>query len=356
MSGFFTLLIGRAFRVEVLNLSKLGAVTVSFAGSMLVSLADSSGTSGEPAIFGEFVRDFLALGSALFYAIYVVLLKVRIGDESRINMQLFFGFVGVFNILGFWPIGVLLHYTGIEVFEPPSSKKALYAVLLNMFITLSSDFIYVLAMLKTTPLVVTIGLSLTIPLAVGGDLFLGTSTSAQALIGAALVLAAFIVIGLEDREEAPHVDGSLHIDADRGRSTERLDDLRQVPVRNRSEDDESLRKSVEAIFASRREQARRARRETARTDSGGARATGNQEGTDGRPSPLERGRSRTRSGTFRRERVSGSLRRSEERRARSRTGRKSSSERDDTSRRDYRAQGWDYDQAILSDSEENTEV
>ncbi|KDN46190.1 hypothetical protein RSAG8_04417, partial [Rhizoctonia solani AG-8 WAC10335] len=361
MSGFFTLLIGRAFRVETLSLSKIGAVAVSFAGSMLVSLADNSGAPGKPvteipgfnsghtrpqAIFG----DFLALGSALFYALYVVLLKVRIGDESRINMQLFFGFVGIFNILGFWPVGVLLHYTKIEVFEPPSSKKALYAVLLNMFITLSSDFIYVLAMLKTTPLVVTIGLSLTIPLAVGGDLILGTSTSAQALIGGALVLVAFVVIGLEDRGEAPR-DRSLHVDTERRRSAERLDGLRQVPLPDQSEDDESLRKSVEAIFASRREQARRARRE-----SGGARATGNQEGTDGRPNPLERGRSRTRSGTFRRERVSGSLRRSEERRTRSRTGRKSSSERDDASRRDFRTQGWEYDRAILSDSEENTEV
>ncbi|KAH7339526.1 hypothetical protein B0J17DRAFT_655521 [Rhizoctonia solani] len=367
MSGFFTLLIGRLFRVEALNLSKLGAVAVSFAGSVLVSLADNTGTPGKPgleipdfssgnshpqALFG----DFLALGSALFYALYVVLLKVRIGDESRINMQLFFGFVGIFNILGFWPMGVLLHYTKIEVFEPPSSKKALYAVLLNMFITLSSDFIYVLAMLKTTPLVVTVGLSLTIPLAVGGDLLLGTSTSAQALIGAALVLVAFVVIGLEDREEAPGVDRSLHIDAERGRSGDRLDGLRQVPLRNQSEDDESLRKSVEAIFASRREQARRARRESGRAEPGGTRAAGNQESADRRPNPLERGRSRTRSGTFRRERVSGSLRRSEERRTRSRTGRKSSSERDDTSRRDFRTQGWEYDQAVLSDSEENTAV
>ncbi|KAJ1304483.1 hypothetical protein OPQ81_005629 [Rhizoctonia solani] len=367
MSGFFTLLIGRVFRVEALNLTKLGAVTVSFTGSVLVSLADNSGTSGKPAteipgfnsghshpqaIFG----DFLALGSALFYALYVVLLKVRIGNESRINMQLFFGFVGIFNILGFWPIGVLLHYTGVEVFEPPSSNKALYAVILNMFITLSSDFIYVLAMLKTTPLVVTVGLSLTIPLAVGGDLFLGTSTSAQALIGAALVLASFVVIGLEDQEEAPRVDRPLYIDTDRGRSSEQFDGPHQVSLRDRSDDDESLRKSVEAIFASRREQARRARRESGRADSSGVQATSNQEGTGGRPCPLERGRSRTRSGTFRRERVSGSLRRSEERRTRSRTGRKSSSERDDASRRDFRAQGWDYDQAILSDSDENTEV
>ncbi|KAF8757315.1 Lysophospholipase catalytic domain [Rhizoctonia solani] len=306
MSGFFTLLIGRAFSVETLNLYKLGAVIVSFAGSVLVSLADSPGTespiTGSPRFNSghshpqAIVGDFLALGSALFYALYVVLLKVRIGDESRINMQLFFGFVGIFNVLGFWPIGVLLHYTGVEMFEPPSSRKA-FANTPQMFITLSSDFIYVLAMLKTTPLVVTVGLSLTIPLAVAGDLFLGTSTSAQAIVGATLVLFAFVVIGLGDREEASGSTGALHNESDRGRPTERHDGQRQVPPFSHLQDDEDLRKSVEAIFASRREQARRIRRESGRTESGTTQEINNQGGTSGGSNLLERGRSRTRSGT-----------------------------------------------------------
>jgi solute carrier family 35 protein F5 len=66
-----------------------------------------------------------------------------------------------------------------------------------MGITLSSDFIYVLAMLKTTPLVVTIGLSLTIPLAVLGDFFLGRPAQGRVLIGAALVLISFIAVGVQ---------------------------------------------------------------------------------------------------------------------------------------------------------------
>jgi len=40
--------------------------------------------------------NILALLSALFYAMYVILLKVRIKAEYRIDMQLFFGFVGLF--------------------------------------------------------------------------------------------------------------------------------------------------------------------------------------------------------------------------------------------------------------------
>lgn len=101
-------------------------------GVLLVSLSDSadnleSGRGSSP-IWG----DTLALLSAVFYALYVILLKVRIQDESRIDMQLFFGFVGLFNVLTLWPIAVILHWTGSEPFELPSGSRALTAVLVNV--------------------------------------------------------------------------------------------------------------------------------------------------------------------------------------------------------------------------------
>jgi solute carrier family 35, member F5 len=76
--------------------------------------------------------DSLALVSALFYALYVILLKVRIRSESRIDMQLFFGFVGLFNTFACWPIGVILHLTGAEKFELPTSGRAIGGLLVNV--------------------------------------------------------------------------------------------------------------------------------------------------------------------------------------------------------------------------------
>lgn len=75
-----------------------------------------------------------------------------------------------------------------------------------MGITLSSDFIYVLAMLKTTPLVVTIGLSLTIPLAVVGDTLLGRPARGQVLLGAALVLVSFVAVGVQSSRKTDDED------------------------------------------------------------------------------------------------------------------------------------------------------
>lgn len=67
-----------------------------------------------------------------------------------------------------------------------------------MVITWSSDYIYVIAMLKTTPLVVTVGLSLTIPFAIVGDFLLNIPTAPKAIIGAMLVLVAFVAVGIEN--------------------------------------------------------------------------------------------------------------------------------------------------------------
>ncbi|KAF8167994.1 hypothetical protein B0H34DRAFT_792654 [Crassisporium funariophilum] len=217
MSGFFTLAVGRFFRVEQMTLIKIGAVVTSFIGVLLVSLSDSASKppAGPVALpnshqaniaSGALVGDALALISALFYALYVILLKVRIKSEHRIDMQLFFGFVGLFNILSCWPIGLVLHLTGVEVFELPHTKKALYAILVNMAITLSSDYLYVLAMLKTTPLVVTVGLSLTIPVAVLGDFLRKRPSQGKVIAGALFVVLSFIAVGFEDSKE--HVENT----------------------------------------------------------------------------------------------------------------------------------------------------
>jgi solute carrier family 35, member F5 len=195
---------------------------------LLVSLSDSAiptaaappHTSPTTALGPAHTRrpllgDTLALIAAAVYALYVILLKVRIRSESRIDMQLFFGFVGLFNALSFWPMALLLHFLRVETLEWPDTGKGMVAILLNvrcpvcrpsvgcsqfpgqMAITLSSDYIYVLAMLKTRPIVVTVGLSLTIPLAVLGDFFLKRPAHLQVIIGAVLVLVSFIAVGIE---------------------------------------------------------------------------------------------------------------------------------------------------------------
>jgi hypothetical protein len=80
-------------------------------------------------------------------------------------------------------------------------------------ITLISDYLYVMAMLRTTPLVVTVGISMTIPLAVLGDYFLGKPLQGQVILGALLVLFSFVAIGVEN-SKTQETDGRLNLNDD----------------------------------------------------------------------------------------------------------------------------------------------
>jgi solute carrier family 35 protein F5 len=136
LSGLFTLGIGAAFKVETLSVSKIVAVCISFVGVVFVSISDQSNQhdTNELAAGSPLVGDLLALLGAVFYGCYTTLLKLKIGDESRINMPLFFGFVGAFNLLLLWPFFPIFHFLGVEKFELPFSPSLWLMVLLNAFI------------------------------------------------------------------------------------------------------------------------------------------------------------------------------------------------------------------------------
>jgi solute carrier family 35 protein F5 len=52
-----------------------------------------------------------------------VVMKKRVKNEDRVNMPLFFGLVGLFNLIFLWPGFIILHLTGIETFELPPTGK-----------------------------------------------------------------------------------------------------------------------------------------------------------------------------------------------------------------------------------------
>ncbi|KAI7959472.1 hypothetical protein MJO28_003263 [Puccinia striiformis f. sp. tritici] len=211
MSGFFTLAIGVLNGAEKYSFGRLVAVITSIAGVILVSKSDRnlhsihdmpSGKNLPPPSEHWILGDLLALSSAALYALYVILMKVKVKEESRVDMQLFFGFVGVINMLCFWPMGVILHYTDIEPFSFPQTHKLWISVILNAMCTFVSDYIYMLAMLKTSPLVVTLGISLTLPVAVIGDIFKGINLPPTSLIGAGLVLSSFVILSLFEQHHS----------------------------------------------------------------------------------------------------------------------------------------------------------
>ncbi|KAA8900175.1 hypothetical protein FN846DRAFT_959402 [Sphaerosporella brunnea] len=205
-SSMFTLIIGSLLRTERFTATKLLSVLVSLLGIVLISTTDlsPSGSSSSDAPVERtpiqvLTGDAMALLSALAYSTYITLLKVRAGNESRVDMQLFFGFVGLFNLVFLWPGLWILHATGVERFEMPPEGRVWAILAVNASITLTSDYCWAYAMLLTTPLIVTVGLSLTIPLALMGQMvILGTVAGVRYWLGAACVFVAFWFLNREE--------------------------------------------------------------------------------------------------------------------------------------------------------------
>ena len=195
------------FRVERFTWSKALAVVVSLLGIAIISNADSSERGGTPqeelTPTDILLGDSLALIGALFYGVYTTLLKVRVGDESRVDMQMLFGFSGLINTLVLWPPLILLHVKDWEAFEFPSSGRIWFMLAATYAMNLIADVSWAYAMLLTTPLLVTVGLSLTIPIALLAQMvLLWKIPGILYWVGATLVFGAFFLVHRESGSEA----------------------------------------------------------------------------------------------------------------------------------------------------------
>ncbi|KAH9904792.1 hypothetical protein F4778DRAFT_730788 [Xylariomycetidae sp. FL2044] len=209
-SSVWTLVFCALVRIEPFSARKLAGVLASLAGIVLISTVDLAGADNDDDR-GNFphktqaqiaIGDAMAFFSAVVYGVYVVVMKTRVGNEDRVNMPLFFGLVGCFNIVFLWPLFPILHYTGIEPFELPPSGKIWSIIMLNSISSFISDISWAYAMLLTTPLVVTVGLSLTIPLSLIGEMIQYAQYSSFVYwIGAGIVLLSFIFINRESQED-----------------------------------------------------------------------------------------------------------------------------------------------------------
>ena len=127
-SGFWTLLLGVLNRVETFTRKKLFAVCLSFLGVILVATSDVIDMEPASKYAGRVNRevfwgDMSALGSAVLYGIYMVLMKKHANHDSDFDAVAFLGFVGVFAALLLWPGLLILHETGLETVQQPDSRR-----------------------------------------------------------------------------------------------------------------------------------------------------------------------------------------------------------------------------------------
>ncbi|XP_074650824.1 solute carrier family 35 member F5-like [Tubulanus polymorphus] len=198
-SSLFTLVLAAIFpssSIDKFTLSKLVAVLFSMGGVVLVSVSDINLENGIP------LGALWALCGALFYATYLVLFRKKVDNEDRLDITMFFGFVGLFIFLVLWPGFFILHFTKAELFNWPSKMDWVYLVANGIIGTVVSELLWLWGCFLTSSLLATVSLSLTIPLTMIADTVVKKiSYNWMFYVGSAPIFLAFFAIAVLNHYE-----------------------------------------------------------------------------------------------------------------------------------------------------------
>lgn len=191
-SSLATLLLASVFpsnQGDHFTLSKFMAVGVNLVGLVFVFMADHSFEAKFP------IGGVYALTSACFYAMYLVFLRRKVDSEDKMDIPMFFGFVGLWNMLLLWPAFFFLHYSNLEKFEWPNEKQWAYLLLNGIVGTVISEAFWLWGCFLTSSLIASVAMSLTVPMTMFADVVLKQVHYSVALyLGAIPVCLAFLAI------------------------------------------------------------------------------------------------------------------------------------------------------------------
>jgi len=193
-SCLFTLLLAAIFpsmSSDRLSLTKVIAVLFTICGVILVSYSDLKLEDGIP------LGSLWTLSGAIFYSSYIVFLRRKIDHEDKLDVPMFFGFVGLFCFLFLWPFFPLLHFTGHEPFELPDQNQLVTLAVNGIVGTVLSELLWLLGCFYTSSLIATLSISLTIPLTTFADVLVKKIDYDQLFyIGSIPMFVSFFIVAM----------------------------------------------------------------------------------------------------------------------------------------------------------------
>lgn len=173
------------------------------------------------------------------YGVYTVLLRSLCSDESRISMNLFLGYLGFTNAIALSPLVVPFIFTDDSndynsendihnnannnnindgqirfLSSHQISSFVLFCLIIKgLFDNVLSDYLWAKGIILTSATVATVGLGLTIPLALLSDLFIMKRDDVwrfDSMFGALFVLLGFIFVNVgEEEKDESHTEDPL---------------------------------------------------------------------------------------------------------------------------------------------------
>ncbi|KAH8253356.1 hypothetical protein KR032_005027 [Drosophila birchii] len=197
-SSFFIICLAAVFPSatgDKLTITKVIAVAMNIGGVVAITMTDLHDTKMTRGVL-------LALFSAFFYAAYLVFVKRKSDTEEKVDIPLFFGFVGLWNLLLLWPIFFILHITKIETFELPSQGQFALLFLNGLIGTVLAEALWLWGCFLTSSLIGTLAMSLQIPLAILFDVLLKNKPySPMFYMGSIPIFIALVIVALLMRND-----------------------------------------------------------------------------------------------------------------------------------------------------------
>lgn len=197
-STVFTFLLSVIVLREPFKWLKVLGVALCMAGNISTIFNDS--TSGGDGAADHVLGDLVALFSAFMYGVYTTTIRRLIPNEESVSISLFFGFIGVINFVCLLPFVLLFHFSGIESLSGLTFEILGLIAIKGLFDNALSDYLWARAVLLTSPTVATVGLSLTVPLAILADfVFHQSAPTPVTLLASVLVLSGFVFINVSTK-------------------------------------------------------------------------------------------------------------------------------------------------------------
>lgn len=198
-SSLFTFLVSLVFLGERFTWLKLFSVFLCMGGTITVSLGDSQ--SGLRTVASNpLLGDFFALASAGLYAVYITLIRKKLPDDDGKNGEAstaeFLGYLGLFNVVIFLPVALILNLTKKEPFSTLTWKQLGLIIGKGLLDNVLSDYLWAKAVMLTSTTVATAGLSIQVPLAAIVDTLTGHAPRFMDYLGAIAVMIGFTGINI----------------------------------------------------------------------------------------------------------------------------------------------------------------
>lgn len=201
LAASFTLIFSSLLGLEKVSLGKILGLLLCFGGAVVVGFEDETNNDADLQKT-KFWGDIIAFISAAIFGMYITCIRLKVPDDtdpqdSGLSMQLVFGYIGIINVTALFPLSLAFTFINFDDIDTVSFAIIAFIFINTSFDNLLADFLWGRSTLLTSPTIATLGMSLTIPLAIVSDILLGKSDASgkkYSIFGAILVVLGFTLV------------------------------------------------------------------------------------------------------------------------------------------------------------------